>query len=498
MLLIQKTFSCLASFLIGILSGIAGQQRPSMNTEITVKLSRQVKSDSLQLIVFGHTYIEGLPTIPQLDILTVTEPITNGSCHFFVNLDTAPHYYLIKENRGSLIESEHIVLPKNIITGGDNFQIKVGNNSIDFHGKGARKMTTFDQLPTWYSHVRDSISKEIDVPAYSNKELAYVYHYFERSNQLSKLWMKRIAREKALYSEAEYQLLLAEGVGYIQYPSIFATGVKALLNQSFNSDEMNQIANLMEQKIVGLEDQVPDGILARSDNWIKFMDRSMSVYQKLKHGSSFAKYEHLKGNYSGQIRDKLTMLYLIKNAKYVANMDSLSQDFMGMTQNEPYKDLLLQVIHGRTKGKKAKDFSLFDQYDNSVKLSDFYGKVVFLDFWFPGCVPCIQYFAETISHAEEKFKGNPNVVFISVGIHGNKAKWLDALQTNKYSSPAAINLFTGEAGWNHPVVTDYAITSAPTPIMIDQNGHIFSTNSNELGRGDKEKLINAINNCLAQ
>src|SRR5690606_20029243 len=117
---------------------------------------------------------------------------------------------------------------------------------------------------------------------------------------------------------------------------------------------------------------------------------------------------------------------------------------------ESYTELLSKVMYGRTKGKKAKAFSLFDEYGNSIKLSDFHGKVVFLDFWFPGCIPCMRYFAETISYAEEKFKDNLDVLFISVGICSDKVKWLDALQTNKYSSSAAINLFTGQAGWNHP------------------------------------------------
>ncbi|GEM_PF-4276365 len=498
MLQIKRMLSCLTLFFSGTLSGIAGQQYPTIKTTITVKLPQQTKSDSLQLIVFGHSYLEGLPTIHQVDMLTATEPVADGICSFVVDLGATPHYYLIKENQGSLIESQHIVLRKNILTGGDDVYIQIGDSTLDFSGKGARKMVRFNELPVWCSRARDSISQEINVPAFANNELAYVYHYFERSNRLSRLWRNRISEERHLYSDAEYQLLLADGVSYIQNSPIFAVEVKALLNKSFSSDEIGQITNLMDQKIVDLRDCVSESVLARSDNWIKFMDKWISLDQELKHGDSFSKYDHLKNNYSGCIRGKLTMLYLIKNAKYIANVDSLAQDFMGTSQDESYTELLSQVMYGRTKGKKAREFSLFDQYGNTVKLSDFYSKIVFLDFWFPGCLPCMQYFAETISYAEEKFKDNPDVVFISVGIHSNNGKWLDALKTNKYSSPSAINLFTGEAGWNHPVIKDYVITSAPTPVLIDRSGHIFSTNSNELGRGDKEKLIDIISNCLAQ
>lgn len=498
MRVIRQTLFCLTLLFSTLLGSIAYPSHQTANTVITVKLSPNVGTDSLQLIVFGRNFLGGLPTIPQSDMQTVTAPVIDGACHFSISLHATPHYYLIKENRGSLIESEYVVVPKNILTGGNDVCIEIGDNRIDFSGNGAQKMARFNELPVWCSNARDSISQEIIVPAFSNKELTYVYHYFEQSNRLSKLWINRIRDERHLYSDAEYQLLLADGIGYIQYSPVFALGIKALLNKSFSSDETDQITSLMERKIIDLTDWVSDTALGQSDNWIKFVDNWVTVGQKLKHGSSFARYTHLKETFSGNVRDKLILLYLIQNAKHIAEIDSLAQDFIGITQNESYKDLLSQSTQGRTKGKKAKDFLLFDEYGNSVKLTDFYGKVVFLDFWFPGCVPCIQYFGKTISYAEEKFKNNPNVVFISVGIHANKEKWLDALKTNKYSSPSAINLFTGNAGWKHPVISDYAITSAPTPILIDKRGHIYATNSSALGMEDRERLIDIINECSAQ
>ena len=498
MLTILRTFLCLVLFFVAMLRANADQPHPTVKTKIAIKLSRQVKADSLQLFVFGHSYVEGLPTIAQSDVLIITEPVVNGLCHFLLDLEATPHYYLVKENRGSLIESEHRIIDKNIITGGDDIHIQIDDVGIGFSGRGARKMTMFNELPTWSNHMRDSVSRELNIPTYSNKELGFVYHYFERSKQLSKLWIKTMIAERELYADAEYQFLLVEGVGYIQYSPIFVTGIKALINKSFNSDEMIQILNVMEHSLIDLRGQIVDSILAQSDNWIKFVNSWVDLSQKLRTGNSFSKYEYLKQHYSGSIRDKLITRYLISTSKHIADVDSLSQDFMGIIQNEYYKNLISQSVSSRRKGEKAKDFSLLDQYGNSVKLSDFYGKVVFLDFWFPGCIPCVRYFDETISYAEESFKNNLDVVFLSVCIKGGKEKWLDALKTNKYSSPRAINLFTGEAEWNHPIIIDYAITSAPTPILIDRNGRFFSTNSNELGRGDKENLIDTISKCLEQ
>src|SRR5690606_30873996 len=109
MLVIRRALSCLALLFSGPLSGIAHLPHQLANTVITLKLSQHVGTDSLQLIVFGQNFLEGLPTIPQSDMQTVTAPVADGTCHFSIRLHAYPYYYLIKENRGSLIESEYLV-----------------------------------------------------------------------------------------------------------------------------------------------------------------------------------------------------------------------------------------------------------------------------------------------------------------------------------------------------------------------------------------------------
>src|SRR5207237_4252384 len=41
-------------------------------------------------------------------------------------------------------------------------------------------------------------------------------------------------------------------------------------------------------------------------------------------------------------------------------------------------------------GQMAPDFTIKDQNGHTVKLSDYRGKVVFLNFWATWCVPCVE------------------------------------------------------------------------------------------------------------
>ena len=74
-------------------------------------------------------------------------------------------------------------------------------------------------------------------------------------------------------------------------------------------------------------------------------------------------------------------------------------------------------------GSPAPDFTLTDINGKKVSLSDFKGKVVYIDFWGTWCGPCrkeLPYYKAL----QEKFTGNDNVVFMSVAMErGGRDQW---------------------------------------------------------------------------
>ena len=118
-------------------------------------------------------------------------------------------------------------------------------------------------------------------------------------------------------------------------------------------------------------------------------------------------------------------------------------------------------------GYPAPDCTLNDLDGNTVRLSDFRGKVVFLNFWAIVCPPCrFEMPAMEVVYQEYRDK---DVVIIGVDIDGPMnivGDYVrDYVEVNGYSWTFVIDS-TGE------VAADYMVTGIPTSFFIDKDGII--------------------------
>ena len=120
----------------------------------------------------------------------------------------------------------------------------------------------------------------------------------------------------------------------------------------------------------------------------------------------------------------------------------------------------------------APDFTLTDQYGVAHTLSDYRGKVVFLNFWATWCPPCraempdIQKLYESYGGAEDAEVVILAVATPGVGGEQDEAGVIAFLDENGYTYPVAMDP-TGQ------VLSDYEISAFPTTFMIDASGNVF-------------------------
>ncbi len=149
-------------------------------------------------------------------------------------------------------------------------------------------------------------------------------------------------------------------------------------------------------------------------------------------------------------------------------------DYKAILQNleDEYKTIL--------KGNPASDLTFTQLEGNTVKLSNYKGKVIVLDLWATWCGPCMKEkpFFEAL---EKTYHGNDNVELISLSIDKEKV-WRNYFDDNE--------IVGNQLQINRSQLSDYKVAGIPRFFVIDKNFNIVDVFAPMPSTGELEKLIN--------
>lgn len=132
----------------------------------------------------------------------------------------------------------------------------------------------------------------------------------------------------------------------------------------------------------------------------------------------------------------------------------------------------------------APDFTVFDKQGKAVKLSDFAGKPIVLNFWASWCPPCK---SEMPNFNKVYADVKSDIVFLMV----------DMVDGQRETQPKG-QKYIDEQGFDFPIYFDneqqaaynYGVSSIPTTFFIDSKGDILTAYQ---GAIEEKTLVSAIN-----
>lgn len=138
------------------------------------------------------------------------------------------------------------------------------------------------------------------------------------------------------------------------------------------------------------------------------------------------------------------------------------------------------------------NFTLLDSQGNSHTLSDYKGKVVFLNFWATWCPPCQEEMPDLQEVYEEYGENSGDVIFLTVAnpITEENPK-------NSDISEAELTEFVKQKGFTFPVLFDttgdvlrnFQISAFPTTFMIDAQGEVYGYVAGALEKDTMKQII---------
>lgn len=136
-------------------------------------------------------------------------------------------------------------------------------------------------------------------------------------------------------------------------------------------------------------------------------------------------------------------------------------------------------------GSKAIDFAFTTRDGVKTKLSDYKGKVVYLDFWASWCGPCRQQMPAA-KELKKHYEGK-DVVFLYVSIDKDTASWEKGINAMSIEG-----VHTLSPTWSGEIAKKYNIASIPAYFLIDKKGNFAAKPARPSQKEEVIKQIDAL------
>jgi len=195
---------------------------------------------------------------------------------------------------------------------------------------------------------------------------------------------------------------------------------------------------------------------------------------------------------AGRINDELQ---IVANSENMSVVKDVLDRFKMLTNGNEYYQNSLDVYNKRLElmpNEPAYNFTLDDLNGNKKSLSDFRGKVVYIDFWSIGCSPCMKEIPYMKKLGTKLKDVCDEFEFVSINTNYGESEKINNFVT-KRNIPGT-HLITS-LKTNKTLHEEYMFNGNPHYVLIDRAGNIIKPN---MGRPSHKKTEETIRAAIAK